>query len=64
MPRRITFTFTFTITFFSAIKIEKDLLELKTGIEGFDKEKLTPTPTVEKNTLPTQEVIEAEKTAE
>ena len=49
---------------FSAIKIEKDLLEFKSGIEGFDKEKLTPTPTVEKNTLPTQEVIEAEKTAE
>jgi hypothetical protein len=50
--------------YFSAIKLEEDHLKFVTGIESFDKDKLAKTPTVEKNTLPTKEVIDQEKTAE
>ena len=36
---------------------------LKDGIEKYDKTNLTHTETMEKNTLPTKEVIEMEKSA-
>ena len=32
------------------------------GIEGYDRAQLCPTETKEKNTLPTKEVIDMEKT--
>ena len=48
----------------AAIKLEEDHLKFKEGIEGFDVTKLAKTPTVEKNTLPTKEVIDQEKSAE
>ena len=49
--------------FISAIKAEKEHEQFKAGIESFDKQKLKDTETVEKNTLPTKEVIDQEKTA-
>ena len=48
---------------FSAIKAEKEHEQFKSGIEGFDKDKLKDVQTMEKNTLPTKETIEQEKTA-
>ena len=50
-------------TFFSAIRLETEHNNFKAGIEGFDKDKLSKAETVEKNTLPTKEVIEEEKKA-
>ena len=38
-------------------------LFIQDGIEKYDKTKLTHTETMEKNTLPTKEVIEMEKSA-
>ena len=49
--------------FFLAIVAEKKHEDFKAGIEGFQKDKLSKAETVEKNTLPTKEVIEQEKTA-
>ena len=48
---------------FAAIQAEKEHEQFKTGIEGFDKDKLKDVQTIEKNTLPTKETIEQEKTA-
>ena len=48
---------------FAAIRLEAEHQEFKESIEGFQKDKLSKAETVEKNTLPTKEVIEAEKTA-
>ena len=48
---------------FLAIKAEKEHEQFKSGIEGFDKDKLKDVQTMEKNTLPTKETIEQEKTA-
>ena len=48
---------------FLAIAAEKKHEDFKAGIEGFQKDKLSKAETVEKNTLPTKEVIEQEKTA-
>ena len=48
---------------FLAIKAEKEHEQFKTNIEGFDKDKLKDVQTIEKNTLPTKETIEQEKTA-
>jgi len=56
----ITFNFQF---FIAAIRLEAEHQKFKEGIEGFQKDKLSKAETVEKNTLPTKEVIEAEKTA-
>ena len=36
-------------------------LFVQNGIEGFDRNQLAPTDTVEKNCLPTMEVIQLEK---
>lgn len=44
-----------------AIKQEKEQLNLINGIENFDSTKLKHTETLEKNPLPTKEVIEKEK---
>lgn len=38
--------------------MEEEHLKFKDGIENFDKDKLAKTPTVEKNTLPTKEIID------
>ena len=38
-------------------------IKFKDGIEKYDKGQLTHTETMEKNTLPTKEVIEMEKSA-
>ena len=48
---------------FSAIAQEAKHEKFKSGIETFDKDKLAKADTVEKNTLPTKEVIEQEKSA-
>ena len=45
------------------IKQEAEHQAFKDGIEGFDKDKLSKADTIEKNTLPTKEVIEQEKKA-
>ena len=58
--RLIIYMHYFTI---SAIKAEKEHEQFKTNIEGFDKDKLKDVQTIEKNTLPTKETIEQEKTA-
>ena len=47
----------------SAIRLEAEHQNFKSGIENFEKEKLSKAETVEKNTLPTKEVIEQEKKA-
>ena len=47
----------------AAIRLEAEHQKFKEGIEGFQKDQLSKAETVEKNTLPTKEVIEAEKTA-
>ena len=48
----------------TAIKQEKREVELKDGIQKFDKRtSLKPTVTEVKNTLPDQKTIEEEKTA-
>ena len=39
-----------------------DDLIAQDGIEGYDKTQLCPTETMEKNTLPSKEVIDMEKT--
>ena len=44
--------------------MEKEHQKFKDGVEGFKRESLNPATTVEKNTLPTKEVIEQEKKAE
>ena len=49
-----------TIIMYIAIQI---FLFIQDGIEKYDKTKLTHTETMEKNTLPTKEVIEMEKSA-
>ena len=49
--------------FFSAIRLEAEHNQFKAGIEKFDKDQLSKAETVEKNTLPTKEVIEEEKKA-
>ena len=46
-----------------AIQAEKEHEQFKSGIEGFDKGKLRESMTVEKNTLPTKETIDQEKSA-
>lgn len=46
-----------------AIAQEAEHIQFKQGIEKFDKEKLSNVETVEKNTLPTKEVIDQEKSA-
>ena len=51
------------ILIFSAIRLEAEHNKFKAGIESFDKDKLSKAETVEKNTLPTKEVIEEEKKA-
>ena len=43
-------------------KIASLLFSVKDGIEGYDKTTLTHTQTMEKNILPTMEVIAMEKT--
>ena len=43
--------------------MEAEHQKFKEGIEGFQKDKLKDVETVEKNTLPTKETIEQEKTA-
>ena len=54
------------IIFFSflAIRLEAEHNAFKDGVEGFNKDNLKAAETVEKNTLPTKEVIEQEKKAE
>ena len=47
----------------SAIKMEAEHQKFKEGIEGFKKDQMKKAETVEKNTLPTKEVIEQEKKA-
>ena len=49
--------------FLSALAQEAEHEKFKAGIEKFDKDKLAKADTVEKNTLPTKEVIEQEKAA-
>ena len=49
---------------FSAIRMEAEHQKFKDGVEGFNKDKLNHAETVEKNTLPTKEVIEQEKKGE
>jgi hypothetical protein len=44
--------------------LEAEHNAFKDGVEGFNKDKLNRAETVEKNTLPTKEVIEQEKKAE
>ena len=46
-----------------AIQAEKEHEQFKSGIESFDKGKLRESMTVEKNTLPTKETIDQEKSA-
>ena len=46
-----------------AIAQEMEHIKFKDGIEKYDKGQLTHTETMEKNTLPTKEVIEMEKSA-
>ena len=46
---------------FLAIRLEAEHQKFKEGIEGFKKDQLSKAETVEKNTLPTKEVIEQEK---
>ena len=41
----------------------KSILTFQDGIEKYDKTSLAHTETMEKNTLPTKEVIEMEKSA-
>lgn len=45
----------------AAIEQERKEVDLINGIENFDSTKLKHTETVEKNPLPTKEVIEEEK---
>lgn len=45
----------------AAIELERKEVDLINGIENFDSTKLKHTETVEKNPLPTKEVIEEEK---
>lgn len=47
----------------AAIEAEKEKLNFINGIEHFDTKKLKPTETVEKNPLPTKEIIAEEKKA-
>ncbi len=57
---------TFSFFFFfdgAAIRAEAEHNKFKEGIETFNKEQLSHAPTVEKNTLPTKETIEQEKSA-
>ena len=49
--------------FIAAIRQEAEHNKFKEGIEHFNKDQLSKTSTVEKNTLPTKEVIEQEKKA-
>ena len=49
---------------FLAIRLEAEHNAFKDGVEGFNKDNLKAAETVEKNTLPTKEVIEQEKKAE
>ena len=44
--------------FFPDIKAEAEHNKFKEGIEGFAKENLKTAETIEKNTLPTKEIIE------
>ena len=39
----------------------KNLYNLQDGIENYEKSQLKPAETMEKNTLPTKEIIELEK---
>jgi hypothetical protein len=55
--------FTQIFNFFAAIRQEAEHNKFKEGIEHFNKEQLAKAATVEKNTLPTKEVIEEEKKA-
>lgn len=51
----------FYFVYLSAIDQEKEQLNFINGIENFDSTKLKHTETMEKNPLPTKEVIEEEK---
>ena len=51
------------ICYFLVIKAEKNEQKHRAGIENFYKGDLRKSQTVEKNTLPTKEDIEAEKQA-
>lgn len=48
---------------FSVIEQEKGQQNIINGIENFDQKKLKHTETCEKNTLPTKDIIDQEKTA-
>lgn len=56
-----SFFFSFSQKKKTAIKQEKEVLNLISGIENFDSTKLKHTETMEKNPLPTKETIEKEK---
>lgn len=51
------------IAFVAAIEAEKEKNKFLNGIENFDPTKLKHTETCEKNSLPTKDVIEQEKSA-
>lgn len=57
----VCFFLSFRIT--PAIEQEKEKLNFINGIENFDSTKLKHTETMEKNPLPTKEIIEEEKQA-
>ena len=44
--------------------MEKDHENFKAGVEGFNRQSLKKQETVEKNVLPTKEIIEEEKKAQ
>lgn len=48
---------------FQVIEQEKEKMGIINGIENFDPSKLKHTETCEKNTLPTKDIIDQEKTA-
>lgn len=53
----------FCVHFYTAIEAEKEKLNFIAGIEKFDTSKLKTVETVEKNPLPTKEIIDEEKKA-
>lgn len=57
----LKFTLFFSLSFQIAIDQEKEKINFINNIENFDATKLKHTETMEKNPLPTKEIIEEEK---